>query len=58
MWEGGVLLESTYEEKLEPFQNESKAVLETSYEEHSFETGSHEEEESKVAGLPMASLSM
>ena len=58
MWEGGGLLESAYEEKLEPFQNESKGSLETSYEEHSFETGGHEEEESKVAGLPMASLSM
>ena len=43
MWEGGLLLESTYEEKLEPFLNESKGVLETSYEEHSFETGNHEE---------------
>ena len=43
MWEGGVLLESTYEEKLEPFHNESKGMLEPSYEKHSFETGNHEE---------------
>ena len=33
IWEEGVLLESTYEEKLEPFHNESKGVLESSYEE-------------------------
>ena len=49
MWEGGgLLLESSYEEKVEPFNNESKGALETSYEEHSFDPGNHEEEKMSI----------
>ena len=60
MWEGGGLLGSTYQDKLEPFHNETK-VIEPSYAD-SFETGNHEEEtmevaENKVPG-PMSSLMM